>query len=199
MQTLESLLGSDFDIKTFDYDPIKAGLTPDGSKDWQDYVAAGVNNEILEARVVPILNKFIGQAKEALSACTQADNSNPVSRDIIAAFNLCKQAASLKPLNMELPEARIENTIKINELNDILCANRKFCAYIKKWDFWSNYRVAEDARSGRSFAKFISDDEIDTTKCLAEFEALRLKLPTCYELTTSTNQEGCVIIKIRIK
>lgn len=197
MKTLESLLDADFDIKTFDYDPIDAGLTPTGDKDWQN-VVEGINNQILAARTIPALNKFIESAKETVDACTYKGKLTASSADTRKVLQLANDVAKMKTLVVDLPEYRINMAIKLNELNDMLCKNRKFCEFCKKWNCWCAIRIATDANDGRTLFRFISNDGIDTTECIADFESLRLKTPKDFETTTTTNQEGCVIITFRV-
>lgn len=197
MKTLESLLDADFDIKTFDYDPIDAGLTPTGDKDWQNMIE-GINNQILASRTIPALNKFIESAKETVDACTYKGKLTASSADTRKVLQFASDVAKMKALRLDLPEYRIKAAIKLNELNDMLCKNRKFCEFCKKWSCWCTMRIAYDANDGRSFFRFISQDEINTAECLADFEALKLKLSKDYETTATTNQEGCAIITFRV-
>lgn len=202
MKTLESLLDADFDVKMFDYEPIKAEPIPglDGM-DWVTKIDK-INQQIEMARTMPLLNQMVELAKEIMSTAT--DNGKLKETTSREARQIVFAARDIYKIKTLLPDPELEEQIRVanefNELNNLLRKNKKFCDYIKKIGFWVYISIdVNDTR--RHFFKFVSDErpEQETKQNLADFEALKLKVPNNFELKSSRTQDGSVIIKIYAK
>lgn len=200
MKTLESLLDADFDIKTFDYEPIKAEPMPglDG-QDWVNKIDE-LNQQIKVARTTPLLNQMVELAKEVMSAATENGKLlNTTSKD---ARSVVFAAREIYKLPSILPDPELEEYVKVanefNELNNQLRKNKKFCDYIKKTGFWCYIRIN---MGGKDFIRYMNDEhsEQEAQQILAEFEALKLKVPNNFELKASNSQDGATIISIKRK